>query len=380
MAMPALTALDTREVVAIAEAICAALAKAAEAAAQRVGTTAAYTWATAFKNELLQAHAQTVEEVLLQASRRSYPGVWWGPWMRGGGGTNWTTVAWTWDPEKRDVYPIPARADLERMLLEADPLLERWIVRPKESVGRLSVSSTALVEAVVGCGQRRVFQRTEHEKRMVLPGLLRSIDIFVFLEAHAHYQVEEWRFMKSLAASLGRLFESVDVPILVVRAATATRSKEIVKDAKTERTYERWSNDYYVHIAKLKGVKERWDDRCEDLLATMPANVGFNQPLESYGRMKAWTLDLPRSNRKRFYLILGKAEKINVHGGHIKAATEGLRTRREKCFYVNVGDPVEEYDDRLKEYRGSFDAFLQASTLDRTIADILYSIVVEMVQ
>lgn len=380
MARPALTALDTQEVVAIAIAICERLAKAAEAAAQRLGTTADYIWATTFKTELARAHEQTVEQALLNAERKAYPGYWAGPWMRGAGGPNWCSTAWTWGGDKRDECETLSRADVERALLEADPLLERWTVRPRESTGRLSASSSALVEAVVGCGQRRVFERSEHEKRLLLPGILRSLDVFVFLEAHSHFDRDEWLFMKSLTIALGRLFDAVEVPTLVVRAATTTRTKETIKDPKTERLYERWSNDYYIQIATLKEARGRWDERADGLVATMPSGVGFNQPLEGYARLKSWSITLPKSNRKRLYIVIGKADEINVYlsGGHLQSGTANLRGRREKAIYIHVGKRFDEYDGRLAEYRGAFDAFMQATTLRQTVIDTLYQVLLVM--
>lgn len=376
LAEPALVALDTREVMAIATAICDRLARAAEAVAQRLGTAAAYTWATTFKTELERAREQTAEEVLCSAERKKYPGYWQGPWMRGAGGPNWCATAWLWETEKRDTLSPLARGDLERVLLDADPLRELWVTHPRESTGRLSASSSALVEAAMGCGQRRVFERSEHVKRLLLPGILRSLDVFIFLEAHGHYDRNEWLFMKSLAVTLGRLLDAIEVPSLVVRATTTTRTKEQVKDPRTERVVERWSNDYYVQIATIRGAEGRWSAREEDLIATMPAGVGFNQPLEGYARLKNWSISLPQSHRRRLYIVLGKANELNIclGGGHLQWGTSALRSGREKVIYVHVGCPFDEHDFRLPEYRAAFDAFVEASTLRQTLQDVLYQV------
>ena len=380
IARQALTAPDTAEIVAIADEICKRLAKAAEAVAKRLGTSSARSWASSFKTELKRAQARTVEEVLLSLERRRYPGVWFGPWMRGGSGYNFYSTKWKWEEEgnELDSYRALSPAEIRRALMDADPLLEEWIVHPRESTGRLTLSSNALVEAVIGRGPHRVFERIEHSQRMLLLNMLGSIDVFIFLEAHPRYDRSEWLFLKALAASLGRLFNMVQTPLFVMRGSTTTRTKELVENPTTKRKYERWSKDHYVEIVTFKAPDTAWDEKAEALLATMPQK-GFNQPLEAYSRMKSWSLKIPKSNRVRFYIIIGKAEYLNVYSGHLKYATGTLRGRRQKAIYLHVGQPISSYDQRLDEYNSCFDAFVQATTtLRETIIHLLYRIVIEI--
>jgi hypothetical protein len=172
----------------------------------------------------------------------------------------------------------------------------------------------------------------------------------------------------------------VDRPWGFGQAATTTRTKETVKDPKTERLYERWSNDYYIQIATLKGPRERWDERADNLIATMPSGVGFNQPLEGYARLKNWSITIPKSNRKRLYIVIGKADEINVclGGSHLQSGTANLRGRREKAVYIHVGRHFDEHDGRLAEYRSAFDVFMQATTLRQTLLDTLYQVLLVM--
>jgi hypothetical protein len=374
----ALIATNTGEVVVIADEICKELAKAAEAVAKRLGTSSASSWASSFKTELKRAQARTVEEVLLNLERRRYPGVWFGPWMRGGGGYNFYSTAWKWEEDKLDNYKALSLPEIRRALMDADPLLEEWIIHPRESTGRLTISSSALVEAVIGRGPRRVFERVEHSQRMLLLNMLGSIDVFVFLEAHPRYDRSEWLFLKALAASLGRLFNMVQTPLFVMRGSTTTRTKEMVENPITKRKYERWSKDHYVEVVTFKAPDTVWDEKSETLLASMPQK-GFNQPLEAYSRMKSWSLKIPKNERLRFYIVIGKAKYLNVYSGHLQYATESIRGHRQKAIYIHVGRPIPSYDQRLEEYNSCFDAFVQASTtLRETIIQMLYRIVIEM--
>lgn len=374
----AVTAPDTAKIVAIADEICKCLAKAAEAVAKRLGSSAARSWVSSFKNELKRAQARTVEEVLLNLERKRYPGIWFGPWMRGSGGYNFYSTKWKWEEEgnEPDCYRALSPAEIRRALMEADPLLEEQITQLRELRGRLTLSSNALVEAAVG-RERRVFQRIENSQKMLLLSMLGFINVFVFLEAHPRYDRAEWLFLKGLAASLGRLFNIVQTPLFVMRASTTTRAKELVENPTTKEKYERWSKDHYVEIATFKDPDAVWNERAEALLASMPQK-GFNQPLEAYSRMKSWSLKIPKSNRLTFYIIIGKAEYLNVYSGHLKYATEPIRSRREKAIYVHVGQPISSYDQRLDEYNSCFDAFVQATTLHETIVQMLYRIVIEI--
>jgi hypothetical protein len=379
IAQQVLAAETTSETVAIAEEICKALERAAEAVAKRRGTAAARSWTSSFKTELKRANERTVEEVLLYVEKKQYPGIWFGPFGRGCGGLNFYSTAWKWEGGQPDPVRALSVGEIRRALMEADPLLEKWIVRPRLSQGRLALSSNALVEAAVGRGGRRAFERTEHTKRMLLPSILQGIEVFVFLEAHPRYDRSEWLFLKALCASLGRLLTLVGSPMFVVRASATTRTKEWVEvnSGTSKRRIERWSKDHYVEISTLKAPDEVWDESAERLLATLPQK-GFNVPLETYSRMKSWSLELPKTHRARFYLIIGKAEYLNVISGHLRYATEPIRGRRQRAVYVHVGDPIPEYDARLTELRSSFDLFLQATSLRQTLVRLLYRIVVEV--
>ena len=376
IAQQSLIATNTGEVVVIADEICKRLANAAEAVAKRLGTSTARNWASSFKAELRKAQAQTVEEVFLRLEQKQYPGIWWGPWLRGSGGYNFYSTMWKWEKDVIDTYQILSLAELRQALMDADPLLEKWISHPRQLSGQLTLSPNALVEASIG-KERRIFQQMEHSQETLLLSMLSSIDIFTFLEAHLRYDRSEWMFMKGLAASLGRLFDMVRTPLFVMRASTTTRVKETVENPVTKRKFERWSKDHYVEIATFKAADTTWDEKAEALLASMPQK-GFNQPLESYSRMKSWSLKIPKSERPRFYIVIGKAEYLNVYSGHLKYATESLRGQRQKVMYINVGRPVPMYDQHLKEFNSCFDAFVQATTLHETVIHLLYRIVIEM--
>jgi len=378
IARPVLQVRDTFAVVDVAAEICRQLAKAAEAVAKRVGTAAARSWTSSLKRELTRAHRRTVEEILLQMERKKYPGFWWGPWLRGGGSYNWHSIVWRWENAIPDPVEALTLSEVERALLDADPLLEERSVRRRQSFGRLSISSTALVEAVVGCGQRRVFEQVEHRKRMLLPSLLRNTEVFVFLEAHARYDKSEWLFLKDLGASLGRLMTVAGVPLLVVRAATTTRARETVKNKDTGRVFERWSKDHYVEVATLKGPDQPWAEKAEQDLSALPAGKGFNQPLEAYPRMKSWGITLPKSNRPRLYVVLGKVEFMNVHSGHLRFATKPLRAGGGRAIYVNLGSRLAHYDPRRKEIRDAFDGYCEATTLRGTLMHIMREIVLDV--
>ena len=376
IAQQSLIATNTGEVVVIADEICKRLANAAEAVAKRLGTSTARNWASSFKAELRKAQAQTVEEVFLRLEQKQYPGIWWGPWLRGSGGYNFYSTMWKWEKDVIDTYQILSLAELRQALMDADPLLEKWISHPRQLSGQLTLSPNALVEASIG-KERRIFQQIEHSQETLLLSMLSSIDIFTFLEAHLRYDRSEWMFMKGLAASLGRLFDMVRTPLFVMRASTTTRVKETVENPVTKRKFERWSKDHYVEIATFKAADTTWDEKAEAMLASMPQK-GFNQPLESYSRMKSWSLKIPKSERPRFYIVIGKAEYLNVYSGHLKYATESLRGQRQKVMYINVGRPVPMYDQHLKEFNSCFDAFVQATTLHETVIHLLYRIVIEM--
>ena len=374
IAQKALVARDTKQVAEVAREICEALAKAAEKAARRLNTPAARSWVRSFTKELTAAAKTTLEEILFESERRSFPG-WFGPWLRGGGGFSFFSSTWTWKEPEDPVSPL-ATEDIHRVLLRADPLVDEWTCERNQIHGRLTLGASTLVRAALGHGQPRAFQREEHTQRMILPTILQSIEILVFIEAHARYSSGQWLFLKALTASLARLLALSRVPLFVVRAATTTRAKEWVEDKSTKRRYERWSRNHYVEIATLKGPDEGWGRSSERMLASMPRK-GFNQPLEAYGRMRSWELKVPQARRLRFHVVIGDAGYINVVPGHLKHATASLRGRRCRAAYVHVGRALASYDPRLKELHREFDIVVQASTLMDTLVKLLREIVIE---
>jgi hypothetical protein len=378
IAAPALTAAGSAEVVEIAEKICQELAKAAEAAAKRIGTPAAKRWAQGAKTEVKRAMERTVEEVLVMLSKPQFPGVWWGPWYKGRGGFAFYSTKWDWEREKLDDYRALSSQEISRLLQEADPLVEERITRARQLVGHLALSSQVLVQAAVG-RDRRVFQKSEREQRMLLLSLLASIDVFIFIEAHKRYVQSDWLLLKGLSATLARLFTLTRTPLLVVRAWHTTRAKEWVENPRTHDRYERWSKDHYINIATLKAPDDPWDEGTETVLAAMPRQ-GFNNPLEGYPRLKSWDLKLPKSNRPRFYILLGDADQLNVLSGHLKYGTGALRGKGQQAIYLNVGTPIPSYDDRLRELEAEFDGLVQATTLHQAIIDLLYTVVIKLAE
>jgi hypothetical protein len=377
IAAPALTAKNSAEVVEIAKKICQELAKAVEKAAKRIGTPQARRWAQDVNREVKQAMERTVEEVLIMISKPQFPGVWFGPWYKGGGGYSFYSTKWEWEREDLDDYRALSPQEISRLLQEADPLVERRITRARQLVGRLALSSQVLVQAAVG-RDRRVFQKSEQEQRMLLLSLLTSIDVFIFIEAHKRYVQSDWLLLKGLTATLARLFTLTRTPLLVVRAWHTTRAKEWVENPRTHRRYERWSKDHYINIATLKAPDDAWDEGAEALLAAMPPRQGFNNPLEGYPRLKSWELKLPKSNRPRFYILLGDANQLNVLSGHLKYATGSLRGKGQRAIYLNVGTPIPSYDDRLRELEAEFDGLVQATTLHQAVVELLYTIVIQL--
>ncbi len=366
-------ARDTSEVAEIARDICSALAEAADKAARRLNTAASRSWASSFKSELKRASQTTLEEVLIRAEQRLFPG-WFGPWLRGGRGYSFFSTAWNWDDTEQDPLTPLAFPEIHETLLKADPLLEEWQCEPKRPRGRLTLTSNTLVEAAIGRGQPGVFERISHSQRTILPSILQNVEVFVFVEAHSRYRRQHWLFLKALTATLARTFAAGGVPLFVVRASTTTRAKEWVESKLTKRKFQRWSSNHYVEIATLKGPRDDWTRACERTLAAMPRK-GFNQPLEAYPRMKSWSMTMPKTNRLRFYMVLGTAEFLNVMSGHLKHGTSPLRGRGRKAAYVHVGTHLASYDQRLKDLKRDFDFVVQATTLQKTVIDILQEMV-----
>lgn len=375
LAMPALEAPHSFAIVEIAEKILEEIVKAAERAAARMQTSSASSWVSSLRSEVQKAMSTPVEAVLIALGKPKWEGIWWGPWYKGeGAGYSFYSTPWSWD-EAAPTQPLnPASATgLAKILEEADPTLEKPRLRFKALRGQLVMFSQTLVMAALG-RERRVFVNVEEVRDPLLPELLANLELIVFGEAHNRYTKAEAKLLKDVVASLARLFSLVQAPVLVVRVWTCFRKKETVQDPETKRTWERWSDDFYIRIRTLKASDDPvWSEKAELLLATLPLD-GFNHPLEGYSRLRSWELKLPDSRRPRVYICVGSASEINVVRGHLKYATESLRRAREKVVYVNVA-PLPYYSDEKKEFEEAFDAFVQGNSVPEIVVGLLRALI-----
>jgi len=373
LAKSALTARDSFEVVEIAKKVMEEMIRAAERAAARTGSSSAGSWITGLRSEVQKAMSQTVEEVFMALGKQRWSGEWWGPWYRGeGSGYTFSSTPWTWEIGEAPPLSAPSARELEELLEEADPTQEK-MHRKRGLHGQLLLTPQELVSAALG-RERRVFSLAEEKRTPLLPGLLANLEVLIFVEAHSRYTESQAKLLKELVAALARLFSLVDCPLLVVRAFTCFRKKELVEDPQTKRVWERWTDEFPVMICTLKSPEKPWDERGEKLLSALPLG-GFNHPLEGYPRLRSWELKLPASSRPRVYICIGAAGHINLCFGILKQATEPLRKGREKAIYVNVGEEVPEYSDSLrKEFEEAFDAFVQGSTVSELVVKVLHAL------
>lgn len=373
LALPALGAPDSFAVVEIAKKLMEEIVRAAERAAAHVQSSSAYAWVSSLRTEVQAAMRVTVEEVLRILGQPKWAGDWWGPWSIGRGvGFTFYPTPWSWDPSSGSL-PIAGLSprELLAVLERVDPTKEIKRVVPLALYGTLLLSPQVLVKAALG-KERRVFIKYEQRRAPLLPRLLKNLEVILFVEAHQRYTKEQGEFLRGVVASLARLFALVGVSLLVVRACSCVRKKEVVEDPETKRKWERWTDEVYVRICTLKNIDDPWGEAQEHLLAAMPLE-GFNNPLEAYARLKAWELKLPTSTRPRVYVCVGTAREINVREGYLCYATECLRKGREKAVYVHIGSRLLEYEDGalLNEFRKSFDAFVQGGTISEIVLELL---------
>ncbi len=375
LAEPALRAAHSFEVVEIAKKVVDELVRAAERAAARTQSPSGSAWVSALRQEVEKAKSITVEEVLIALGKPRWAGDWWGPWYKGGGsGFHFYATPWTWE-KVGTPHPLHAleKRELAKLLEEADPTLEHLRVKPRALRGQLVMSSQVLVTAALG-RDRRVFASLEKPRTPLLPYLLSQLEFLIFLEAHARYTQLQAALLKNLAASLARLLTMVGAPLVVVRAWNCVRNKEIVEDPQTKRRWERWSNDFYLRICTVKAPDASLDDHAEAALASLPLD-GFNHPLEGYSRLCSWELSLPNSPRPRVYICIGSASQINVASGHLKYATEAFHRRhRDRALYINVGDPLADFDAQKAEFKSTFDAFIQGPSTEEMIVGFLQAL------
>jgi len=368
IAADALDAPDTAAVVEIAKRIIAELERAATAAARRVGTKSASAWSRALKSEVKRAMERTVEEVYVQCARQRYPGYWFGPWCRGAGGYSFYTAAWDPDvAEEGHIAPLSTSEALD-IVAEADPLVRRSREHRRLMAGRLETKRGGLIRAALG-QDKRVFSRTSSDRRQLLLDVLGSVEVVLLIEAHNRYGDDEWERLREFAITLGRLLQTIGTP-LVVRAWNCTRAKETVRNARTGRTWERWSNNYYINIARLKERQERWSDEHEGRVASL-SRQGFNQPLEGYRRVTRWKLEHDRSSRTRIHLCLGNASQLNVALGSLGYATETLREKGSIALYLDVGPPLPFYGERRREMDAKFDGVAEIPSIPEGLTTLL---------
>ncbi len=368
IASGALEAPDTAAVVGIAKRILEELERAAGAVARRIGTRAAAAWSTGLASEIKQAMKRSVEEVFAECARQRYPGYWFGPWYKGRGGYSFYTAAW--DPEieeERRIAPLSASDALD-LVAQADPLIRTSREHRRLQAGRLDTRRGGLVRAALG-QDKRVFSRPSSDCRQLLLDVLGTLEVVLLIEAHNRYSDSEWERLREFAITLGRLLGAVGVP-LVIRAWNCTRAKETVHNARTGRTWERWSSNHYINVARLKSGKERWSGGHEDRIASLPRQ-GFNQPLEGYRRVAGWKLELDRSSRTRVFLCLGSAAHLNLAIGNLGYAVDALREKGAVALYLDVGPVQPFYDERRQEMEAKFDGVAEISMAPEGLAALL---------
>jgi len=368
VAADVLDAPDTAAVVDIARRVIEQLKKAADAAARRIGTSSASTWSKSLKSELKHAMERTVEEVYAQLRRRKYPTHWFGPWRRDQGGFAFYSSEWAPPPEETPELAPLTTAEALDILAETDPLIRHCHNQRKLTAGRLDTQGSGLIRAALA-KDKRVFQQTKTEQRLVLLDVLGCADFVLLIEAHDRYMAVEWERLLSFAITLGRLLRAARVS-LAIRAWNATRTKETVRDSKTGRTWERWSKNHYINIARLKDMADQWSGALEDRLASLSQN-GFNQPLEGYSRASKWKVAGQRGTRQRVFLCLGNARQMNLAAGNLGHATASLRSANSKAIYLNVGDALDPYDDRLKEFESKFDGYAEIPSVNEGLRELL---------
>jgi len=373
LAKSALTARDSFEVVEIAKKVMEEMIRAAERAAARTGLPSGSDWIIGLRKEVERAMNQTVEQVLIALDKLRWSGEWWGPWYKGkGSGDVFPPTSWTWEVGEARPLSAPSARELEELLEEADPTREKIHLR-RGLHGQLLMTPQGLVNATLG-RERRVFALAEEKRTPLLPSLLANLEVVIFVEAHRRYTESQAKLLREVVAALARLFSLVECPLLVVRAFTCFRKKELVEDPKTKAVSERWTDEYPIMICTLKSPEKPWEERAEELLSTLPLD-GFNNPLAGYPQVRSWELKLPASSRPRVYICIGAADHINVVLGSLKYATEPLRKGREKAIYVNVGDEVPEYSDSSrKEFAEAFDAFVQGSAVQELVVKVLHAL------
>lgn len=377
---PALAAADTAEVVEIAQRIIDELEKAAERAAKKIGTTAAHQYSSSLRRELKEAMQKTVEEVLLSLARKALLG-WPGLWYKGRGGYTFYPIKWEWDEseseKERSSFATPPLQELLRWLVEADPLIELQWERPRELTGRLVPSSGVLVQAAIG-RDRRVFQRRDWTRQLVLPYVLGLADFFIMMEAHSGHGLARWALVKGVVMALARLLAECQARF-VVRAWTATwvEVKEEVFDPVTKQRRTRTKQEHYINIAHIKGPEKPWGKKEEALLASLPRR-GFNQPLEGYPKTMSWNMKFLAQRRLRLFLCVGDARMLNVLSGHLKYATAPLRGDGQRAIYIHLGQPIPSYDSLYRELESQFDEVVQASTLKDAVIGTLRAILFQL--
>jgi len=375
LAEPAREARNSFEVVEIAKRILEEITKAAERAARKINTPAAWTWTKDLKKEVREAQRNPWEIVVVGPIKREPSPDWVGPWWMGKGtGYPFYNQNWEWDADHplHELKPL-THEEVKTLIQLADPTMS--VNRETlHLTGRLPLSSETLVKAVVGKEQRLLVETEEH-RRPILPGLFSQVEVCVFVEAHARHSYP--KLLKNLVASLGRVFTALEVPVLVVRAYNVTRVKKkiTVKDPRTGETMEQTKWEYFVHVSTIKSPKARWDEACERKLAAMPLQ-GFNLPFKGWPAMRSWKISLPTSNRLRFYIVVGQALEVNVVSwdDSLKTAASHLRHKGAKAIYVNVGPPLEEHNPWMKKFKDSFDGFVQ----EHSVNDLVYSLLQQM--
>lgn len=381
LAEPAREARDSFEVVEIAKKILDEINRAAEKAAQKINTPAARTWTKRLQDEVKIAQQTPWEDVEIGPPRREPSPDWDGPWWMGRGtGHPFYNQNWEWDVDDplHELRPL-SNEEVRTLIQLTDPTMAVTGDNP-HLTGRLPLSSETLVKAVVGKEQRLLVE-TEERRRPILPGLFSQVEVCVFVEAHPGRQKSPMDpvLLKSFVASLGRLFTALEVPVLVVRAYNVTKVKKriTVKNPRTGETREKMTLEYLVHVSTIKSPKTQWDEACERKLAAMPLQ-GFNLPFKGWPAMRAWKISLPSSNRLRFYIVVGQAGNVNVlfGDGSLKRAASLLRHKGAKAIYVNVGPPIEEHNPWMKNFKESFDGFVQ----EHYIGGLVYSLLQEMLR
>ncbi len=374
IAFAALSAKSSQETVSLARRLLAEMARAAQKAAAKQGTAAAQQWATSFVSELQKAQSIPAEVVLATLERTTFPGHWFGPWVSSGGGYSFITADWDWADSPGGLRPLNRR-ELEALVDEADPVHSDFVHIDRFRSGTLPPTSQALVRARVG-GDRRVFTRTESRFHApILRSLLSQTDVHLIVEAHGHYLDEPFAKVKDMAASLGRLFDSVARPAALTLSAHHTRrTRETVENPVTKRRSERWTNQFFCNVAILKPREGDWQP-AERRLASL-VRQGFNQPFEAYPRVLDRLNKDEKAPKKRtsLYLLVGDLTEFNVYAGYFAAGTRCLRGRSKRAIYIHVGRRLPSHYAILREMSKAVDGVVQVtSSLQGGVLEVLYA-------